>query len=444
MFKTVDSAGNTFENGNMYLSTGSARDVVIEGMTFEFDSSLTTSTSLISLDNVNHALVQDCVFQTAYNPESTTTYGIVNHGIGIQLRGQGDNGTEKCRNVTIDRCEFNGLLMGVLGTGTVVTPAIRNSVFSNLSQGVVFKSVDTLQGPVNGYIAYNRFQDIRLEAIYVGSNPNGMNSSHLSTQNYYARCGGTSLNEFTTSSSNAGVINFVSAGNKTVDDYFARRAKAIDYIGNPNFYYNPFVKGTTTIADSAVYTTSIATGTNKYAMIPINGGDQVATVTYQLYNANQSRKGNIVANITSNGFVALTDTYTYIETLKEETRFISASTGSGVNRLVVNSSTYSIFADVQATIGPWYLTGEDFPGKSAYINNVITSGTSYVIQTDSDSPAFNFWSAGTWTLLKSETADVAAFYDTTTAVPNNFVTLTMSNPSTSTRFTFDYQINIQT
>lgn len=446
MFKTVDSAGNTFETGNMYLSTGSSRDVVIEGMTLEFSNLLSTATALISLDNVNHALIQDCVFQTEYNPESTTTYGIVDHGVGIQLRGQGDNGTEKCRNISIDRCEFNGLLMAVRGTGTVVTPGIRNSVFSNLNQGIVFRSEDTLQGPVNGYIAYNRFQDIRLEAIYAGVNPNGMNGSHLSTQNYFARCGGTSLNEYTTSSSNVGVIYFGSAGNKSVDDYFARRAKSVDYIGDANFYYNPFVRGTTTIADSAVYTKTVSTGTTKYAMIPLNNGNQAATVNYQLYSSNQSRKGKIVANIAANGYVALTDTYTYIESLKEVAGFISASTGSGVNRLVVNSSTYlNTFTTVQNSIGSWYLTGEGpYSGKSAYINNVLTSGTSFIIDTDSDSPAFDFWSTGTWTLLKSETADVSAFYDATTVGPNNFVTLTMSTPSTSTSFTLDYQIDIQT
>ena len=455
MFKTVDSAGNTFEAGNMYLSTGSSRDIVIEGMTFEFSNLLSTSTSLISLDNVNHALVQDCVFQTEYNPESTTTYGIVNHGIGIQLRGQGDNGTEKCRNITIDRCEFNGLLMAVRGTGTVVTPSIRNSLFSNLNQGVVFKSEDTLQGPVNGYIAYNRFQDIRLEAIYVGENPNGMNGSHLSTQNYFARCGGTNNNEFmTTSSARVGVIYFGSAGNKTVDDYFARRARAIDFINESAFYYNPLVQGTTTIADSAVYTVEIPPGLPRpYVMIPLNGSNQLATVNYQLYKSNQSRKGTIVANIDPLGYTAITDTYTYIESLKEEQQNITSTTGSGVNTLVVSSSTYPIFGTLQSTIGDWFLTGEGpYLGKSAYINDVITSSSFYIVQTDSNDPVFNFQSTGTWTLLKSETSDIRAFYDRTyvnefdLGYPDNsrnFITLTLENPSLTTS-TLNYQIDIQT
>jgi hypothetical protein len=445
MFRTVDSAGNTFEDGNMYLSTGSARDVVIEGMTFEFSNLLSTATSLISLDNVNHALIQDCVFQTEIDAESTTTYGIVNHGIGVRLRGQGDDGTERCRNISIDRCEFNGLLIGVQGTGTVVTPAIRNSVFSNLSQGVVFKSEDTLQGPVNGYIAYNRFQDIRLEAIYAGPNPNGKNGSHLSTQNHFARCGGIYINEYSTSSSNVGVITFESAGNKSVDDYFARRARAFDYIGDTNFYYNPFVKGTTTIADSAVYSTNIPLGTTKFAMIPLNSSDQVATVTYQLYKSGQSRKGTIVANITSNGYVAITDTYTYIDSLAEKLTNISTSTNSGINQLVVDAASYPIFEVVQTSTNAWYLTGDADPyyGKSAFITSVDTVGSTYVIQTDSADPEFDFSSPGSWTLLTSETTEVSAFYDTTTVKDNNFITLTMNNLS-SINVTLDYQVNIQT
>lgn len=444
MFKTVDSAGNTFEAGNMYLSTGSARDVVIEGMTFEFSSALTTASTLISLDNVNHAVIKDCVFQTEFNPESTTTYGIVDHGVGIQLRGQGDSGTEKCRNISIDRCEFNGLLIGVLGTGTVVTPSIRNSVFSNLRQGIVFRSEDTLQGPTNGYIAYNRFQDIRLEAIYAGVNPNGMNGGHLSTQNHFARCGGVYLNEYTTSSTGVGVIGFYSSGNKSVDDYFARRATALDYLTDNDFYYNPYVVGTTTIADSAVYTTSVNTGTTQFAMIPLNGGSQMATVTYQLYNVNQSRKGNIVANITSGGAVAITDTYNYIEILSEDTRNITTSSGCGVNLLVVDAASYPRFADVESSQFNWFITGEAYPGKSAYIIDVSSSGTNYVISTDSASPAFDFTTAGTWTLLLSKNADVQALYDTSDADTKNYITLKMENPTTNTSFTLDYQINIQT
>lgn len=445
MFKTVDNSGNMFESGNMHLSTGSSRDIVIEGITFEFASSLTAATSLISLDNVNHALIKNCVFQTEFDSESTTTYGIVDHGIGIQIRGQGDNGTEKCRDVAIDQCEFNGLLIGVHGTGTVVTPSIRNSSFSNLNQGIVFKSVDTLQGPVNGYIAYNRFQDIINEGIYVGVNPNAMNSSHLSTQNYFARVGGTSLNEFTTASSTiTSVINYASAGNKTVDDYFARKARAKDFVNTANFYYSPYVKGSTTLADSAVYTVNITTGTNKYAMIPLNGGNQVATVNYQLYNSNQSRKGTIVANITPSGDVAITDTYNYINTLKEDTTFITAATGSGPNVLILDSAANAKFAIVAISTGTWYLTGSAYPGKSAFITNVITSSTWFIVETESSSPTFDFSSVGTWTLLSSVTTEVAAYYDNSQSVSKNFISLTMENPSSSIGMTLDYQIDIQT
>ena len=448
MFVTVDALGNNWNAGMTSLSTGSSRDVVIEGMTLEFSNSLTGARSLISLDNVTNATVENCVFRTEIDDLSTTTYGLVSYGVGIQIRGQGDNGTEKCRNVTVNNCEFNGLLMGIWATGTVVTPSIRHSRFSNLNKGIVLETHDTLQGPVNGYIAYNRFQDIFEEGIYVGANPNLTNSSHLSTQNYFSRVGGLHLNEFTTSSSVTSVISFYSAGNKSVDDYFARRAYADALTNLSGFYYNPYVRGTTTIADSAVYTKTITTGTNKFAKIPINNGSQMATVNYQLYNNSLSRKGTVLANITSGGSVVITDTYNYIETLKEELGPIVASTGSGINLLVVNTSTYTKFAEVQSDIqnnnSVWYLTGSDFPGKSAFITEVLTSGTQYIISTDSADPVFNFWSLGTWTLLKSESAEVAMYYDTDDVNLRNFISLTVDNPSTSTTFTLDYQIDIQT
>jgi hypothetical protein len=447
MFKTVDIAGNQFEDDNMSLTTGSSRDVVIEGFTFEFDNTLSSAKSLISLDNVNHAVVQDCVFQTEFNPESTTTFGIVDIGVGIEIRGQGDNGTEKCRNVLVDRCEFNGLAIGVLGTGTVVTPSIRNSVFNNLKQGIVFRTDDTLQGPVNGYIAYNRFQDIRQEGIFVGTNTNAMNSSHLSTQNYFARVGGLFLNEFTTSSTVTSVISFFSGGNKTVDDYFARRAYADALTNITGFYYNPYVRGNTTIADSAVYTKSVSTGTNQFVKIPLNGGHQKATVNYQLYNSGQSRKGTIVANITPTGDVSMFDTYTYIESLSEIENFITADVWSGINTLSVPIASYPIFGIAQTEIlnnNPvWYLTGSLYPGKSAYIVGILTSGTNYIISTDSDNPVFDFSAGGTWTLLKSSLGGVEASFSNTLSQSHNFITLDMNTISTVTGFTLDYQIDIQ-
>ncbi len=444
MFRTVDSAGNTFETGNMYLSTGSSRDILIEGMTFEFISTLTTSTSLISLDNVNNAEIKNCAFQTEFNPESTTTYGIVNHGIGIQLRGQGDNGTERCRDVRIENCEFNGLLVGVRGTGTVITTRITNNVFKNLDRGVLFLSQDTLQGPTNGYIAYNRFEDIRQEGIYVGTYPNNKNGNNLSTQNSFFRVGNIFLNEFTTSSSVTSVISYFSPGNKTVDDYFARRVYADSLTNTTGFYYNHYVKGNTTVADSSVRTLTITTGTFGYVKIPLNASNQGVTVNYQLYGTPFSRKGTISANVSPVGGVALTDTYTYVETLVEDTRFITASTGSGINVLILNTATNPRFATVQSSIGSWYMTGENYPGEAAIITSVITSGSFYIVNTDSVSPAFNYWTANTWTLLISKSADVVASYNNSEALSKNFVTLNLTNAETGTSYTFDYQIDIQT
>lgn len=445
MFVTVDGNGNGYDSSMNTDPAKIARNVTIEGLTLEFPANLSTDAVLLSLDNVTGARVEDCQFRTVFDESTTGTYGITDYGVAIQLRGQGDIGTEQCQNISITNCEFNGLRTGVHGTGTVLTPSISYSKFDNLKQGVLFETYDSLPGPRNGYIAYNKFQDILEEAILVGENPDGRSSNILSTQNSFIRCGGTALNEFTTSSTVTSVISYLSAGNKTVDDYFARREYADNLEDLTDFWYNPYVRGRATIADNSVKTIPLTTGTNEYARIPISGENQVATVNYKLYGENQFRKGTILANITPTGLVALTDTYNYIETLKEdeEGKFIQASTGSGFNVLVLSTATNPRFADVKSSLGIWYITGEDYPGKSAYISNVLEYDGTYIVQTDSSDPEFNFWSTGTWTLLSAKTVDVSASYESIYVVNNNFVSLTMSNPSTDTTLTLDYQIDIQ-
>lgn len=446
MFVTVDSQWMDYNEG-MNLTTGSSVDILLEDMTIEFDSNtVSSSTVLLSIDNTAKAQIRNCKFQA-----SGGVIGPTDTGIAIRVRGTATDTTSACRDIVIENCDFENFGDAVVVEGVVLSPAIRSSRFKNLNHGVKFSPNGLTPGPVGGQIAYNRFEDIRYEAILVENNPDGTPSSALSTQNYFARCGGVALNEFTTTSSTTtSVIGFFSQGNKTVDDVFARRDKAMNFINSTTFYYAPFVKGSTTVADSAVYTTTVTnltinSGDNIYAIVPLNGGNQVATVNYQLYNDIQSRKGTVIANITPNGSVAITDTYNYIETLAEDTRFITASTGSGVNILLLDTSTNVRFADVQNTIGTWYLTGEgEYAGKSAYIVDVITSGTVYVVQTDSSNPTFDFATTGTWTLLTSKTTDVLAFYDNSKADSNNFVALTMLNGSPDLDFTLDFQINIQT
>lgn len=311
LFKTVDADGNDFETLDMRSGVKRARDVHIEGMTLGFDNTLVTATSLLSLDNVLNARVENVVFRTEFDETSVTTYGLVDHGIGVEIRGSGDVGSELCQNVTIDNCRFDGLLTAVRGTGTVVHPIVNNSVFSNLNQGIVLKSEDMLQGPSNGYFSYNSFEDILNEAIYVGENPNNLRGNHLSTQNRFARVGSNVFNEFTTTSATS-VISFMSPGNKSVDDYFARRDYA-ERNTDPTFYYNPLISGTVTIKDSATYKKEILSGSLNAVVlyVPLNGSDQLVTVTYQMSNPILSRKGVITMNIAPDGYVSLTDTYSY-------------------------------------------------------------------------------------------------------------------------------------
>lgn len=458
LFRTIDADGNGFEDPiDMRSGPGRAREVHLEGMTLEFDNTLPAAKSLISLDNVLNARIENITFRTEISSTSTTTFGLVDHGVGIEIRGSGDQGSELCQNILIDHCQFDSLLTAVHGTGTVVRPVINHSVFSNLNQGIVMESLDTLQGPSNGYFSYNRFNDILQEAIYVGENPivNGVRprSNHLSTQNHYSRVGGTFFNEFTTTIAKS-VLTFMSAGNKSVDDYFARRDYA-ERNTNPTFFYNPLVNGTVTINDSATYTKTVSTGSVVSVMhVPLNDTDQIATVNYQLTHGGLSRKGVIKMNIAPDGFVALTDTYNYSESLIPVLDNLVAAAGSGPNLLVIKTTVGSTddTSLAKTKSGLWYFTGtiNEYKGYSAYVTEMtvkpdpaVVDGLIYTFVTDSSYPTFDFSKGGTYSLLTSEQPELTFGYSINN-IPNNYVSLTCSNGSPNIEVTLDYQVDIQT
>lgn len=443
MFQTVDAVGNAFQN-TMQSGAARAKDVVIQGMTLEFSNILNGAKSLISLDNVLNAHVENCTLRTQISSTLTETYGLINWGTGIEIRGQGGSGVELCQNVHINNCKFDGLLTAIKSTGTVVRPVIENSIFSNLNQGIVMNAVGTLQGPSNAFILENRFQDILHEAIYVGVNPNNLRSNHLSANNHFTRVGNGVLNEFTTTAVSA-VISYYSPGNKTTDDFFNRRAYA-NLSTSADYYYNPLINGSTTISDKSTYTATIATNTTaNIAKISLNNSDQMATMNYQLYNSGLSRKGTLLINIAPDASVSMTDNYNYSESLVNVLSNITTATGSTVNTLVVNAGAFPIFGTVTPLDGTWYLTGSSvYAGKSAFITGVVSTSGNYIITTDSAEPTFNYGIAAgeTYALLKSESPNLSFYYTTNTA--KNYITITCTNGSVLTNSTLDYQLDIQT
>jgi hypothetical protein len=323
IFRTIDADGNTFETGSMESGVKRSRQITIKGITLEYDPNYASNNALISIDNVLDASIEDCILRTAFNSTSTTTYGLVNAGIGISIRGTGgglgSGDVNLCENVTIQNCKLDGLYIGVRTTGTVIRPTIEQNVFSNLNRGVEFYTIDSLPGPSNGIIKNNRFENIVREGIFVGENPDNLyRSNHLSENNFFIQTGnGAGLTDNITSSTNTNpIIRFNSQGNKSINDYFNRRALANK--SSSTFYYAPLVNGIAVISSVEITSATVSSSaTTSITKIPLTGGNQFVSVIYQMFNGSLSRSGEISLNIANDGYPSLTDTYNYVETIEE-------------------------------------------------------------------------------------------------------------------------------
>jgi hypothetical protein len=348
IFRTVDADGNFFEEG-MQSGIKRSRSVSIKNLTLEYSPNHLSDNPLVAVDNVLDFSIDNCILRTAFTATTTSTYGLVNSGIGIGIRGTGgglgSGDTNLCENVRINNCQLDGLYIGVRGTGTVIRPVITESIFSNLNRGVEFYTTDLLPGPSNGLIKNNRFQNIVRESIFVGENPEQSRTNHISENNFFIQAGnGTGLDDrITTSSNSTAIIKFNSQGNKSINDYFHRRT-----VGNQSsstFYYAPLVQGYA-LVNSVELTTStiVATSSTVVTKIPFTGSDQYITIKYQLFNADHSRKGELDLNISADGYPMLTDNYNFSETIPiapiyfEITEAFSSS-GNYLGLVCVNEST---------------------------------------------------------------------------------------------------------
>lgn len=349
IFRTIDADGNTYESGSMQSGIKRARSVSIKNLTLEYSPNHLSNNPLVAVDNVLDFSIENCILRTAFSATTTSTYGLVNAGIGVGIRGTGgglgSGDTNLCENVRINNCQLDGLYIGVRGTGTVIRPTITESIFSNLNRGVEFYTTDLLPGPSNGLIKDNRFQNIVRESIFVGENPGQYRTNHISENNFFIQAGnGTGLDDrITTSSNSTAIIQFNSQGNKSINDYFHRRT-----VGNQStstFYYAPLVKGYALINSVELTTATVASaGSTVVTKIPLTGSEQYITIKYQLFNATHSRKGEIELNIASDNYPMLTDNYNFSETAPTSSIYFEvdgtfSSTNNYLGLTCVNNSS---------------------------------------------------------------------------------------------------------
>lgn len=498
LFKTVDADGNDYASLNMQSSLKPARDVHIEGMTIQFTATLATVAPLISLDNVTDARVKDCVLGIGnFDWDSTQTVTTFNtNAKGISIRGNYGSGvagdTVPCKNVYIENCKFSGMSTGTYIVGTVVRPVITDNVYDYCIHGVVVEAGNAYQGPSNGTITDNRFQNIEQEAILIKSYGTTQRSNFLSSNNYFINVGNGDVNQITLDniSSRTGTnvdstctIFFGPAGNKTVNDYFYRRDVA-NATTNTNFYYSPLVVGSTSLDDDSTYTKNINTASSlsvssstSITKFPVTKGDQYIKVRYLLTGTNWvtglksglHRKGELDINLTDTGNSQITDSYNYIDTLDEVstgTFFANTATAQfpqvimGQNVFAVNVAAYPKFnsANLDPADGTWFLTGTSptnpYYGYSAQIigrvansvlfNNSSTFDTNWnLFATDSAFPTFDFarnLGTSTWSLLRANSSAIQ--FNTSLSANNSYVNLVATNDSTSTIYTLEYQVNI--
>jgi hypothetical protein len=468
MFKTVDALGHTFESNLMSDGVKRARQVTIKGMTLQYATSTDDPKvpSLVSIDNVLNAIIEDISFKTMFDTLSTTTYGLVGGGKGISIRGKtGDieaGDVALCENIQIHRCSFDSLYIGVEGTGTVIRPVITDSIFSNLNRGVSLYADDQVYGPTNGLISSNRFKSIAREAIFVGTSTN--KSMHVSENNYFIQVGnGTDLDDHATSSTTAtSVIAFYSDGNKTINDYFHRRTVANATTAS-EFYYWPLVAGRAIIDDTSVFTETIGTyttvtqGTTPIAKLGLTGRDQLVSIRYQLNNDYLSRKGNIIVNVAYDGYTSLTDTYNFSSYESIIVQGVTTSTGLAHSpvQFVVDLTNYPDFVNVintstpypgtpLATDGSWFLVDELDNTNSAQITFFNTSSGALAVFDTQSAPVITFNNDHSYILARAISTPLVISVDSTLASTSNYVTLTVRNDSTvtGTVSTIEFNLNI--
>jgi hypothetical protein len=441
LFRTVDAQGNGYSTNAMQSGSEAAQMVSISNLTLEYSVGTFNSPALLSLDNVNHAHISNCTFRTQIGLITTATMG---WGTGIAIQGTGgglgSGDINLCQNILIENCQFIQLNTGIHGTGAVIHPVIRDSLFNDLNQGIIFETLNALPGPSNGLITDNRFQDIALHGISVGANPSNQPTDHASVNNFFTQVGnGPNLDDrtYTTQTS---IISFASSGNRSENDYFTRvqfGSTSTDY----QFYYNAPIQGKVAVDGSPVVTMTVPQSTTTNLInLPLTGTDQMMSVRYQLYNSSLSRKGELIVNISQDGYASITDTYDYSETLYVVMSGIPPNTGSGINLLNVDMTLNPVFNTVDVSNNVWYVTGSTaYQGKAAALIANPSSGQ-YI--TDSNNPAFDFSTPGeTYTLLNSDSPSVAFDVNTMNTATNNYVTLICQNSSQYIDSTIEFQIN---
>lgn len=312
-FCGLDSSGAvvTIETG---IYNAASQNVYIDGITFEYSSTLTTLTQsfspLLKADAAEDSYIGNCKFKGLY----TVGDSVNDNYAGIEIRSDGL--AIISQDLIIENSTFDSLATGIMSSYDIADTLIVNNRFKDLKRGILHSvltgTVETASlGPMRSRITNNRFENILQEAFFVGD-VYGTNilTNHVSAFNTYRDIGLTSTGTFTTA-----VINYKTLGNVSTGDYFDRydevRADRNSYFSTSSW----LISGSSYIDNEQVYKSSlVASSTTTFAILPFAYPTTKGRIDYNIAMTNFAREGYFIvnaSNITSGASALVTDSYNY-------------------------------------------------------------------------------------------------------------------------------------
>jgi len=311
LFQFIDQTGAVYVDGQTNIqSLSRPTNINLIGLTLKYSSSAvkTNAIPLVRADCAADSYIGDCKFAGYYVYGNSSDEGYT----GIDIRGQGAITT---RDLIIENCAFDGLFYGVKSNYDIEDITISNSRFRNLRRGIVYKEYNiagNTTGPLRSKITRNKFLNIEREGIYVGTST--VPTQHTSYYNTFKEVGNNLAGDL---NSVYPIINFVSQGNSSVGDHFARFGVVNSSVSTA-IVFQPLVVGNNYTDQTSVYKSNvIAASTNPSILskFPYNG-EQAIKVQYSVVKppSGVSRKGELLINVAQIGnstTATVTDCYSY-------------------------------------------------------------------------------------------------------------------------------------
>jgi hypothetical protein len=314
IFQFCDAVGNTIETAGVFNGADRPKNIYIEGLTFQYSSTLTNLTQnfspLLRADAAEDSYIGNCKFSGLYTSGAAAN----NNYAGIEIRA--DSSATMSQDLIIENSTFDSLATGITSSYDIADTLIVNNRFKDLKRGILHNVltgtvVPSALGPVRTRVTNNRFENILEEAFFVGDvYGTSILTNHVSAFNTFRDIGLTTTGTFTTA-----VINYKTLGNVSTGDYFDRLD---DVRADRNSYFSTsswMVSGSSYIDSEQVYKSSlVASSTTTFTILPFSTPTTRARVDYNIAMTNFAREGYFIvnaSNITSGATALVTDNYNY-------------------------------------------------------------------------------------------------------------------------------------